>query len=413
MKWFGDKNNFWTMIAKTGNRGDFVRSDCYVELEIKESGGIKIDLKSKVKTLYGNSIISISQQILEYFEIKHAHLEIIDQGALDFTLAARIEAAVNLCLKTEKEYLIPFGKHNFPKSKVDKLRRSRLYLPGNNPKLMINSGIYKADGIILDLEDSVAPDRKHEARYIVRNALRAINFYGAERMVRINQIPEGLNDLEFIVPHRVNLILIPKCETEAQVVDVDKRIKSILGKEDHQIFLMPIIESSLGIINAYKIAKAAKAVVALAIGLEDYTADIGAKRTNEGTESVYARSAIINAARAAEIQPIDSVFSDIADMDALALTCKHSKAIGFVGMGCIHPRQVQVINKSFEPDRDEISKAQKIVLAFEDAQKNGSGVVALGSKMIDPPVVKRALQTISQAEKINTIRKNWRENDEK
>lgn len=413
MKWFGDKNNFWTMIARTGNKGDFVRSDCFVELEIKESGGIKINLKSKVKALYGESIISVGQQILDYFEIKHAHLKIIDQGALDFTLAARIEAAVNLCLKTEKEYLIPFGNHKFPGSKVDKLRRTRLYLPGNNPKLMINSGIYKADGIILDLEDSVAPDRKHEARYIVRNALRAINFYGAERMVRINQVPDGLCDLEFIVPHRVNLILIPKCESAEQIVEVDKKIKSILGKADHDIFLMPIIESSLGVVNAFEIAKASKSVVALAIGLEDYTADIGAQRTNEGSEAFYARSAIVNAARAAGIQPIDSVFSDVADVDTLATTCKRSKAMGFAGMGCIHPRQVQVIHENYAPDVAEIAKAQQIVLAFEKAQRNGTGVVALGSKMIDPPVVKRAVSIISEAEDQEMISKDWRVEYEK
>lgn len=401
------------MIAKTGNRGDSVRSDCYVELDVKSSGGIEINLQSKVKALYGDSIISLARQILDFFEIKHAKLEIEDQGALEFTLAARIEAAVKVLLKTDKDFLLPFGKHEFSSSMTDRHRRSRLYLPGNNPKLMINAGIYKADGIILDLEDSVAPNRKHEARYMVRNALRTVNFYGAERMVRINQMPEGLDDLDFIVPHRVNLILIPKCESAQQIVAVDKKITSILRREDHGIFLMPIIESSLGVIRAYEIAKVSKSVIALAIGLEDYTADIGAQRTSEGIESFHARSAIVNAARAAGIQPIDSVFSDIADMDTLAETCKRSKALGFVGMGCIHPRQIPIIHKNYSPDEAEIAKAKQIVMAFEEAQREGSGVVALGSKMIDPPVVKRAVMTITQAEELEIIQKDWRADYEK
>jgi citrate lyase subunit beta/citryl-CoA lyase len=273
---------------------------------------------------------------------------------------------------------------------------------------MINAGIYGCHGVILDLEDSVAPGRKYEARFLVRNALRQVDFYGAERMVRINQLPSGLEDLEFIVPHPVNLILLPKCESANQVKEVDRAISGILGHENTTIHLMPIIESAAGVLNSAEIASSSQNVVALAIGLEDYTADIGVQRTNEGRETFFARSMVVNAARAAGIQPIDSVFSDIDDMEALARNVKESKALGFTGMGCIHPRQVPVIHKNYLPADEEIKKAQKIVLAFEKAESEGQGVVAVDSKMIDPPVIKRSIRIIRQAEQSNLITKQWR-----
>jgi citrate lyase subunit beta / citryl-CoA lyase len=400
------------MTVNAGNRGGDVRSDCFVSLEITSSGGILIDLQSKVKPLYGKSIEELFQEILKFFSIEHAKLIVEDKGALPFVLAARLEAAIKKLKKTEAEFLLPFIEENKYKTARDIDRSSRLYLPGNSPKLMINAGIYKAGGIILDLEDSVAPDKKDEAQLLVRNALRSINFYGTERMVRINQIPQGLEDLKYIVPHNVNLILIPKCESAGQIGQVEDEIRNVLGFENKEIHLMPIIESALGVVHAFEIASASPNVVALAIGLEDYTADLGTQRTDAGKESFYARSAIVNAARAAGIQPIDSVFSDVSDMEALANAVLESKAMGFVGMGCIHPRQVPVINENYSPNNKEIEKAKKIVFAFEEAESKGLGVVALGSKMIDPPVVKRAINTINQALKAGKLSKEWRTDNE-
>jgi citrate lyase subunit beta/citryl-CoA lyase len=324
-------------------------------------------------------------------------------------LAARIEAVIKKQIKTDREYLLPVIPQNEYITACDTDRVSRLYLPGNNPKLMSNAGIYGCHGVILDLEDSVAPDRKVEARFLVRNALRSIDFYGAERMVRINQLPAGLEDLRFVVPQPVNLILIPKCESAGQVQEVDQAISRILKKGNDAVYLMPVIESAAGVIHAPEIARASENVVALAIGLEDYTADIGVQRTAEGRESLFARCIVVNAARAAGIQPIDSVFSDIDDLDALARNVRESKALGFVGMGCIHPRQVPVINENYLPGEAEIQKARKIVLAFEEAEREGLAVVAVDSKMIDPPVAKRALSIINQALRANRISKDWRE----
>jgi citrate lyase subunit beta/citryl-CoA lyase len=374
-------------------------------------GGIKIELGSKVEALYKNSIEDLAKSILDFYGIRHARLEIIDRGALPFVLAARIEGAVRDCLETDQEYLLDIIPENSYQTEKDRPRRSRLYLPGNTPKLMLNAGIHHPDGIILDLEDSVAPDKKAEARLVVRNALRSVNFYGAERMVRINQLPLGLEDLNYVVPHFVNLILVPKCESADQVLEVDRKITEILKERElnYPVYIMPIIESALGVVNAYPIASASDRVAALAIGLEDYTADLGAPRTREGKESFYARAQLVNAAKAARIQAIDSVFSDVSDMDALREVVKESKSLGFDGMGCIHPRQIRVIHQEFAPTTAEIEKAQKIVMAFDQATAQGLGVVSLGSKMIDPPVVKRAQRTIDLALESGLLGENWKQ----
>jgi citrate lyase subunit beta / citryl-CoA lyase len=398
-------------IATIGNKGKTVRSDCFVTIELKDQGGLVIEVESKVNVLFGNSIRALAENMLNFFEVKNAFLKIEDSGALELVLSARIEAAIKKLVKSNKEFLPEFLPQNLYTTPKDRNRFSRLYLPGNTPSLMINAGIHHPDGIILDLEDAVAPEKKDEARFLVRNALRSINFYGAERMVRINQGERGLEDLTFIVPHNVNLILLPKCETPEQVLDVNTQIEKIRKKQKSigPVWLMPIIESALGVINAYSIASAAENIVSLAIGLEDYTADLGTRRTAEGTESFFARSMVVNAARAAGIQPIDSVFSDVSDLEGLKQNILRSKALGFDGMGCIHPRQIKVIHENFAPSADETEKAKKIVYAYHKALEQGLGVVSLGTKMIDAPVVKRAVNTITVAIKMGKLNENWRE----
>lgn len=400
------KNN----IATSGNKGEKVRSDCFISLEITKSGGLNIELNSKVKQIFGEDIINLTKMVLKTLGVGNANILIEDSGALSFVIAARIEAAVKKIEDIDIEYLPCHIDNNKTVTEKGRNRFSRLYLPGNTPSLMINAGIHKPDGIILDLEDAVAVDKKHEARFLVRNALRQVNFYGAERMVRINQIPKGVDDLDYAIPHYVNLILIPKCESAQQINEVNAKIASIQKKEklNYPVWLMPIIESALGVVKSYEIASAAGNVAAIAIGLEDYTADIGTLRTNEGTESFFARCQVVNAARAAGIQPIDSVFSDVADLEGLKENVIMSKSLGFDGMGCIHPRQIKVIHENFAPDESEIEKAKKIVIAFEEADSKGLGVVSLGTKMIDPPVVKRAQNTIDVAVKLGKLPAKWR-----
>ena len=399
-------------MAKTGiagNHGDKVRSDCRVELNISSSGGLDFSLNSRVGILYGASIKELTMQVLDHFGIAHASIRIDDSGALDFVIAARIEAAVKKILHTENEFLPPSRVSSTEGINRNRFRFTRLYLPGNTPSMMINAGIHQPDGIILDLEDSVAPDKKDEARLLVRNALRCIDFYGAERMIRINRFPAGLEDLECIVPQGPDLILIPKVEDPDQISSVDTRIRESSGKKIGDIYLMPILESALGIERAYEIACSSRNIVAMTIGLEDYTADLGVERTKEGSESLYARTRLVNACRAAGVQAIDSVYPEVADETGLKDTAMRSRALGFVGMGCIHPRQILIIRKAFQPSPEEVENARQIVLAFEHAEKEGLGVVSLKSRMIDRPVVIRARQIIDLALHLGIFTEKWRE----
>jgi citrate lyase subunit beta/citryl-CoA lyase len=300
------------------------------------------------------------------------------------------------------EFLPEFADHARYPTQRDRFRRSRLYLPGNEPKFMLNAGLHGPDGVILDLEDSVAPAVKDEARLMVRNALRTIDFQGSERMVRINQGRRGLEDLDYIVPHNLHVVVIPKVESAEQVKAVDRHIQEILRGRgvDRPVFLIPLVESALGAIQAYEIATASPNICALTIGLEDYTADLGTQRTNEGRESFWARCQVVNAARAAGVQPLDTVFSDVGDMEGLKASVLEAKSLGFEGKGCIHPRQIRPIHEAFAPAPAELEKARKIVAAFQEAEAKGLGVVSLGTKMIDPPVVKRALRLVKLAEAI-------------
>jgi citrate lyase subunit beta / citryl-CoA lyase len=407
--------HFMGTTGVAGNQGKGVRSDCQITLELTQSGGIQLDLNSKVQILFGEDIRQQVENMMDHFGVQHAKIKIDDSGALPLVIAARLEAALAQVMKLKEPFLYPVLPTNINPTSKEQNRFSRLYLPGNTPSLMINAGIHKPNGIILDLEDAVAPDKKDEARYLVRNALRGIDFYGAERMVRINQGERGLEDLAFVVPHHVNLILIPKCEEPRQIHVINERIDAIRQANNiaYDIWLMPIIESAKGVMNAFAIATAANNIASMAIGLEDYTADLGTSRTKEGSESFFARSMIVNAARAAGIQPIDSVFSDVGDTEGLKANVAASKALGFDGMGCIHPRQIAIIHEGFAPGEKEIEKAKKIVMAFDEAEKKGLGVVSLGTKMIDPPVVKRAIKTIQLAIAMNKLEENWRDSYEK
>jgi len=399
------KNNTYSV----GNKGERVRSDCFIALGLKEQGGIKINLVSKVKSIYGKHIESICFEVLAFFEINHAVLDIEDSGALDFVIAARLEAVIKQAIHTDKEFLLGLIPENKSTTRKKQSRITRLYLPGNTPSLMINSGIHKPDGIILDLEDAVTFSKKEEARFLVRNALRGLNFLGVERMVRINQLPEGLKDLPFVVPHNVNLVLIPKCEDGSQIKIINDHIEKIQEKSKsiNPIWLMPIIESAKGVLNIVEIARSSNKIAGIAIGLEDYTANIGVKRTDFGMESLYARMQIITTCKAFGIQPIDSVFSDIENLEALKKNVLLSKSIGFEGMGCIHPRQIRIISENFAPSENELEEAKRIVVAYDDAIKNGMGVVSLGTNMIDAPVVEKAKKVIQQAIALNKLGENW------
>jgi citrate lyase subunit beta / citryl-CoA lyase len=389
--------------GEAGRAGDDVRSDLHVLIDAG-GDGIELELHSRVAALYGDDISTIVQRTLLTLGVERARVVVHDQGAVPWVIAARVEAAARAAgLVTELgDARPPNTCMERPRSARDRLRRSRLYLPGGEPKFMLNAGLHGPDGVILDLEDSVHPEQKAGARLLVRNALRSIDFGPAERMVRINQLPLGLEDLDAVVPECPDLILLPKTEHASQVVEVERRIAAV--REYHlapadapPIWLMPIVESALGIENAFAIAAASPHVAAITIGLEDYTADLGVVKSREGTETLWARQRLVNAARAAGVQAIDSVYGDVGDDEGLRAWCRASRAMGFTGMGCVHPRQIRIIHEAFRPSAEELEKAGRIVAAFRDAEARGLGVVSLGSKMVDPPVVLRAQRLMEHA----------------
>ncbi len=393
--------------GEAGRSGDDVRSDLHADVALTDGGGLEIEVVSRVGSLYGDSIRETARSTLVGLGVQHARVRVDDKGAVPFVIAARVEAAAKLAGALDggdgrPPRTAPESEHTLR----DRLRRSRLYLPGDQPKLQLNAGLHGPDAVILDLEDSVHPSQKDAARLVVRNALRCVDFGQAERMVRINQLPLGIEDLQAIVPERPDLVLIPKTETADHVTEVDSRIRDILGEPasgDPPVWIMPILESALGIENAFEIASASPAVVALTIGLEDYTADLGAPKTLEGAESLYARGRLVNAARAAGVQAIDSVFGDVGDEEGLRAWASRSRGMGFEGMGCIHPRQIRPIHEAFAPSEAEIERALRIVAAFEDAESRGLGVVSLGTRMVDPPVVLRAQRLVDIARRSGLI----------
>jgi citrate lyase subunit beta/citryl-CoA lyase len=388
-------------VFSAGKREVSTRSDCYVEVDVKLRGGVTVFVESKVGSLYGGSISALAKEVCSSIGLHHADLRIVDQGALPFVVAARIEAAAKRALfPGGGEYLTAQAARKKVRQEKDRPRRTRLYLPGNEPKFFVNAGLHRPDVIILDLEDSVAAEEKDAARLLVRNALRSVDFFDAERSVRINHGRPGLEDLRTVISGKPDLILIPKCEDADTVTVVAGELRA-LERQHHvgrEILLLPIIESALGVVNAYAIASSSARICGLAIGLEDYAADLGVERTTEGRESLFARMSIVNAAKAAGVQALDSVYGDVDDPDGLRMSTIEAKSLGFEGKGCIHPRQVVVIHSAFAPTEREIERAKQIVLVAEEARKNGSGVVALGSKMVDAPVVLRAARVLRLAE---------------
>ena len=282
------------------------------------------------------------------------------------------------------------------------LRRSSLYVPGNNPSMLINAGIYGADVLVFDLEDAVPFAEKDAARTLLRNALSTLRYASAEVVVRINSLstPFGREDLEMIIPRRPDAIRIPKCETARDVTDVDRAVgelEAASGIERGSIRFMPIIETALGAWNVMEIATACPRVTALNFGAEDYTADIGAIRTKDGTELADLRARMLLAARVAGVQALDSVYSDVADDDGLYEESRRARILGFDGKSVIHPRQIPVVHRAFTPSEKEIAAALRVERGLAEGKRMGVGVVVVDGKMVDAPVLKRARKVLELA----------------
>ena len=390
--------------ASVGPQGDRVRSDLSVGFE-PTSGALTVDVTSKVDYLYGEAIESAVRRVTDAFAVTTGRLTVNDAGALEWVILARVECCLRRAgLDGPPVLPEPAPGADVPRNR-DRLRRSRLYIPGNQPKLMVSGGLYGADGIILDLEDSVPPAEKDAARLLVRNALVALDWGASERMVRVNQGAVGEEDLVAIATHNPHTVLLPKVEDASQVGRAAEILRGLAGEE--AAFLMPILESPAGVHRAFDIATADPLVVALTLGLEDLSAELAAPRTTEGWESFLARQTTVYAARAAGVQPIASVFSDIENEDALAAYVHRERGLGFDGIGCIHPRQIPVVHREMAPSEAEAERAVRVVRAAREAEERGLGAVAVGSKMVDPPVVKQAFRTVELAVAGGVLAEDW------
>ena len=276
-----------------------------------------------------------------------------------------------------------------------------MFVPGNNPGMMQDAFIYGPDSIMLDLEDSVTMAEKDAARLLVHNALKTIDYGNTEMVVRINPLNTayGKKDVEAVVKAGVHVIRMPKTETAEEVREVEREIERVekeigcLGRTK----IMAAIESTLGIVNAYEIAVASERMMGIALGAEDYCANLKTQRSPEGTELLFARQQIVVAARAAGIDALDTVYSNLNDMETFRKEVELIKQLGFDGKSIINPRQIEIVNEGFAPTEKAIEKAKTIIAAIKEAEKRGSGVIAVNGKMVDRPVVIRAQRTIDLA----------------
>jgi citrate lyase subunit beta/citryl-CoA lyase len=369
-----------------------------------KAGGLELELVSKVEALYGDATRDMLAKLASGVGLQDGRLEVEDAGALPFVLKARLESLAQKALDDPGLRIPPEeGPGPLPDSARGRLRRSRLYLPGNEPKYMLNAALHRPDAVILDLEDSVAPAAKADALCLVRHALHAIDWGDCERMVRVNQGAAGLADLAALLDAPFHLALLPKIEEADEVLAFDEAAGA------STLWFMPILETARGILKAMDVAEASPRTVALTLGLEDLTADLGVVKTPEGAETLFARSFVVHAAKACGLQAIDSVYGDVGDEEGLRASVREAKALGFEGKGCVHPRQIRMVHEELAPDPDAIEKACAIARAFEGAEARGESVVSLGSKMIDPPVVRRALGVVRAAETAGLLAADWRE----
>ena len=284
------------------------------------------------------------------------------------------------------------------------MRRSLLFIPGNNPGMLSNCDVFESDTVIIDLEDAVSSTEKDSARNLVTSYINTHKIKN-EIMIRINgfDTPFYQDDLSSIVSDNIDSIMLPK----ARIDDV-KKLDEILSKFEKErkmkkhIAIVPIIEAAISLIEVDVIASLSR-VNGILLGAEDFTKDLEVKRTKEGKEILYARSRIIVACKAYKIDAIDTPFTDTLDMDGLVKDVNYVKELGMNAKSAIHPNQIEAINNAFTPTKQEIEYAQRVLIARDEAFSKGLGVFSLDGKMVDAPVIARAETVIKKATKFGVL----------
>ena len=283
----------------------------------------------------------------------------------------------------------------------DRLRRTMMFLPGNNPSMITDAHIYGPDSVMIDLEDATSVTQKDAARFLVSEALKAIDYKTTERVVRINglETPFGADDIRAVVKAGVDVIRLPKTDTPDDIIAVDKLITEVekeIGREG-QTLMMAAIESARGVLNAKEIALASPRMMGIALGAEDYVTNLKTSRSKHGWELYYAREAIVLAARNAGIYCFDTVYSDVNNMEGFKQEVQFIKDLGFDGKSCIHPKQVRAVHEIYTPTQKEIEKALRVINGAKEAEAKGSGVISVDGKMVDAPIIARAYRVLELA----------------
>jgi len=283
-----------------------------------------------------------------------------------------------------------------------------MFVPGNNPAMVKDAGIFGADSIMFDLEDAVSLSEKDAARYLVYEALQTVDYGRSELVVRINGLdtPFYRNDIKAMVKAGIDVIRLPKVETADMIRDLEGLVAEAeieFGREIGTTHLMAAIESARGVVNANEIARSSERMIGIALSAEDYTTDMKTHRYPDGQELLYARNVILHAARAAGIAAFDTVFTDLNDEAGFKRETELIHQLGFDGKSLINPRQIDMVNQVYQPLKKEIVTAQNVIAAIENAKQKGSGVISMNGQMVDRPVVLRAERVMRLAKANNLV----------
>jgi len=290
----------------------------------------------------------------------------------------------------------------------ERLRRTMMFVPGNNPAMVKDAGIYGADSIMFDLEDSVSLPEKDAARLLVYEALQTQDYGDAEMVVRVNgqDTPFYDNDVKAMVKAGIDVIRLPKAESAEMVQKLDADIAAAekeFGREAGSTHLMAAIESAKGVLQAANIAAASDRMIGIALSAEDYTTDMKTHRYPDGRELEFARNMVLHAARAAGVAAFDTVFTNMDDTEGFYRETEYIHQLGFDGKSLVNPRQIPMVNKVYEPTEAEIKNARNVINAIQEAKLKGSGVISMNGQMVDRPVVLRAQRVMKLAKASNLV----------
>lgn len=384
--------------------GTLESGDVMIRIAPLDTQDIDLQINSSVEKQFGDAIRTTILDVLARYNVRGVQLNVDDKGALDciFTCTTGSPAGTRQRYPGSAMGGLPMISASLQQRKT-RTRRSMLFVPGANAAMVSNSFIYPADALMFDLEDSVALREKDTARRMVYHALQHPLYRDIETIVRVNALDSewGVNDLEAVVRGGADVVRLPKTDTAQDVLDIEKeilRIEKACGREPGSTGLLAAIESPLGITRAVEIAHASERLIGIALGAEDYVRNLRTERSPEGTELLFARCSILQAARSAGIQAFDTVYSDANNEAGFLQEAAHIKQLGFDGKSLINPRQIDLLHNLYAPTQKEVDHARRVVEAAEAAAREGLGVVSLNGKMVDGPVIDRARLVLSRAE---------------